>query len=190
MVARWSLDIVDVINELDSWNNTGFFKGTLEVTNVGVFGHSRGGGAAGNSLLIDDRIKAGANIDGVQWGQIVDTVFQKPFLFLAADWPADHENLNQHAYVNRSTSYFYEGMVHGSAHSNFMDIPFMIPVQALSQAGEIDPYLAMAITRKVVVSFFDKHLKNRELDMKAFDAQFDMLDLKVYKGDSVASNGH
>ena len=184
MVERWAHDIIDVVGELDAWNSDGFFKGKLDLSKVGVFGHSRGGGAAGESILEDDRIQAAANIDGVQWGQIVDTVFQKPFLFLSADWPAEHENLNQHAYVNKSTSVFYEGIVLQTGHSNFMDIPYMIPVRSLSQAGDIDPDLAMEITRKVVTSFFDKHLKNKDIDMDALNTEYEMLKIKAFKGDS------
>jgi predicted dienelactone hydrolase len=185
IIERWSKDIEDVVDELNNWNNNGFFKGNLDLSNIGVFGHSRGGGAAGESLLIDCRIKAGANIDGVQWGQIVDTIFQKPFLFISADWPAEHEDLNQHAYVNKSNSYFYESTIFKSAHSNFMDIPYMIPVKALSQAGDIDPDLAIEITSKVVTAFFDKHLKNKETDLNALNSEYEMLDLNIFKGDSI-----
>jgi hypothetical protein len=185
MVERWASDVVDVVNELDTWNSDGFFKGRLDLSKVGVFGHSRGGGAAGESILEDDRIQAAANIDGVQWGQIVDTVFQKPFLFLSADWPAEHENLNQHAYVNKSTSVFYEGIVFQTGHSNFMDIPYMIPVRSLSQAGAIDPDLAMEITRKVVTSFFDKHLKNKDIDMNVLNSEYEMLKIEAFNGDSL-----
>jgi hypothetical protein len=190
MVERWALDIVDVVSELNEWNKDGFYKGRLDLSNVGVFGHSRGGGAAGQSLLIDDRIKAGANVDGVQWGQIVDTIFQKPFLFISADWPPEHEDLNQHAYVNKSNSYFYESIIYKSAHSNFMDIPYMIPVTALSQAGEIDPDLAIEITGKVLTSFFDKHLKNKDVDLVLLDSAYEMLDLKVFEGDSINSSNN
>jgi predicted dienelactone hydrolase len=188
MVERWTQDIVDVVSELDAWNSSGFFEEKLDLSQVGAFGHSRGGGPAGEALLVDGRIKAAANIDGVQWGQMVDTVLQKPFLFLSADWPAEHENLNQHAYVNRSTSVFYEGMVLQSGHSNFMDIPFMIPLRALSQAGDIDPDLGMEITRAVVTSFFDKHLKNKAVDMNALNAEYEMLKLSVFTGDSLVSD--
>jgi len=181
MVERWADDIVDVVNELDAWNRAGFFEGRLDLSRVGAFGHSRGGGPAGEALLNDSRIKAAANIDGVQWGQVVDTVFQKPFLFLSADWPEEHEDLNQHAYVNRSTSVFYEGIVLRSGHSNFMDIPFMIPVRALSQAGDIDPDLAMEITRRVVTSFFDKHLKNKAIDLDALSLEYEMLHISIFK---------
>ncbi len=185
MVERWAQDMVDVVNKLDDWNNSGFLKGKLDLSNVGTFGHSRGGGPAGETLLIDNRIKAAANIDGVQWGRIVDTIFQKPFLFLSADWPEEHEDLNQHAYINKSTSIFYEGTVLQSGHSNFMDIPFMIPIRTLSQAGNIDPYLSMEITTKVVTSFFDKHLKQKDIDLNDLGAEYDMLELNVFKGDSL-----
>lgn len=185
MVERWAQDMLDMVDRLDNWNNSGFFKGKLDMANVGTFGHSRGGGPAGETLLIDNRIKAAANIDGVQWGRIVDTIFQKPFLFLSADWPEEHEDLNQHAYINKSTSIFYEGTVLQSGHSNFMDIPFMIPIRTLSQAGNIDPYLSMEITTKVVTSFFDKHLKQKDIDLNDLGAEYDMLELNVFKGDSL-----
>ena len=188
MVERWAEDIVDVANQLDHWNHQGFFKGRLDVSKVGAFGHSRGGGPAGESMLIDDRIKAAANLDGVQWGQLVDTVFQKPFLYLSADWPATHENLNQHAYVNKSTSVFYEGKIVQSAHSNFMDIPYMIPLRTLSQAGNIDPYLCGEITGKVLTSFFDKHLKSKEVDLNALSIEYELLKMNTYQGDSIIAN--
>lgn len=185
MVERWAQDMVDVVNKLDEWNNSGFLKGKLDLSNVGTFGHSRGGGPAGETLLMDNRIKAAANIDGVQWGQIVDTIFQKPFLFLSADWPEEHEDLNEHAYINKSTSVFYEGTIRESGHSNFMDIPFMIPLRALSLAGNIDPHLSMEITTKVITSFFDKHLKEKDIDLNDVGVKYDMLELNVYKGDSL-----
>ncbi|KEO75425.1 hypothetical protein EL17_00765 [Anditalea andensis] len=185
IVERWAVDILDVVNELDEWNRSGFFEGRLDLSNIGVFGHSRGGGAAGESLLVGNRIKAGANIDGDQWGQIVDTVFQKPFLFLSADYPEDHQNLNQHAYINKSNSFFYEATVAQSGHSNFMDIPYMIPVRALSQAGSINPDLAIEITGKVITSFFDKHLKNKKIDLDSLNSEYEMLEVIIYKGDSI-----
>ncbi|MCA0131713.1 alpha/beta hydrolase [Winogradskyella alexanderae] len=185
MVERWAMDVVDVVNQIDDWNSSGFFKGHLDSSNIGVFGHSRGGGAAGEALLTDNRIKAGANIDGVQWGRIVNTSFDDPFLYISADWPENKENLNSHTYINKSKNVFYEAKVLGTLHSNFMDIPYMIPVKTLSQAGEIDPDLAIEITSKVVTAFFDKHLKNKETDLTALDADYDMLNLNVFEGNSI-----
>jgi pimeloyl-ACP methyl ester carboxylesterase len=154
MVERWAQDLKDVVSQLNSWNETGFFENTLDLNKIGVFGHSRGGGAAGEALLTDDRIKAGANIDGVQWGRIVDTAFSNPFLFISADWPESKEDLNSHAYINKSRSDFYEARIQGTGHSNFMDIPFMIPYKMLSEAGDIQPKEGIEITNNLVLRFF------------------------------------
>lgn len=185
IIERWTRDIIDVIDALDEWNQSGLFEGRLNISEIGVLGHSRGGGAAGEALLTDDRIKAGANLDGVQWGQIVNTAFQKPFLFLSSDWPKEHEDLNQHAYVNRSRSIFYEATLLESGHSNFMDIPYMIPVQALNLAGDIDRDLAIEISNKLTVSFFDKYLKNLEADLSKLAKEYDNLEMNIYTGDSM-----
>jgi hypothetical protein len=185
IIEYWANDIKDVVSELYAWNDSGFFNGKLDLSNVGAFGHSRGGGAAGQSILMDDRIKAGANLDGVQWGQIVDTVFHKPFLYLSADWPPEHENFNQHAYVNKSTAVFYDGIILQSGHSNFMDIPYMIPLQALNEAGDIDPDLAIRIAGRVVTAFFDRHLKSKDIELNSLESEFEMLKLNIYKGDSI-----
>ncbi|MCP9200844.1 hypothetical protein MKO06_13065 [Gramella sp. GC03-9] len=187
MVERWSTDIIDVVNELDNWNQTGFLRKHLDLNKIGVFGHSRGGGAAGDAALKDPRIQAGVNIDGVQWGDIVDSRFQKPFLFISADWPEDHEDLNQHAYVNRSSSVFYEALIKKTGHSNFMDIPFMLPLNSISGAGEIDPYQGMEITNRLVRSFFDKHLKHKDLDLANLDTEYSLLVIQSYNGDTQLS---
>ncbi|PTX41497.1 platelet-activating factor acetylhydrolase isoform II [Christiangramia gaetbulicola] len=181
IVERWSEDISDVVSELADLNASGFLKGRLDLENIGVFGHSRGGGAAGNALLMDDRIKAGANIDGVQWGRIVDTSFDDPFLYISADWPENKEDLNSHAYINKSKDVFYEARILNTLHSNFMDIPLMIPINAISQAGSIDPYLGIEITNSLLVAFFDKHLKNQEIDFTELNSDYDMLKLEIFK---------
>ncbi|OIQ30437.1 MAG: hypothetical protein BM564_03460 [Bacteroidetes bacterium MedPE-SWsnd-G2] len=185
IVNRWAQDIVDVSNVLQQYNSTGFFKDKLDMTRIGVFGHSRGGGAAGHSLLLPSSIKAGVNLDGVQWGEIADTTFQKPFMFVAADWPEEHENLNQHAYINKSSSYFYEGLIKNSAHSNFMDIPYMVPEQSISEAGTIQADMAISISSSLVTSFFDKHLKEKPIDLLLLNSEFELLELKVFEGDSI-----
>jgi hypothetical protein len=59
----------------------------------------------------------------------------------------------------------------------------MIPVKALSQAGDIDPGLAIEITGTVVTSFFDKHLKNKDIDLNALDQEYEMLELKTFKAE-------
>jgi hypothetical protein len=179
IIERWADDIQSVSEELQNWNNKGFFKNKLNLHQVGVFGHSRGGAAAGEILLGENNIKAGINLDGVQWGQMVDTCFQKPFLYLSSDWPENHPNYNKHAYINESKSDFYEGIIKNSGHSNFMDIPFMIPINSINEAGTIDPNVAINIASDVVVSFFNKYLKNQNIDINSLNSKHKELTLSL-----------
>lgn len=181
MVERWSQDLKSVIDELEEYNNNGFFKNSLDLSKIGVFGHSRGGGAAGETLLTDDRIKAGVNIDGVQWGKIVDTSFDNPFLFISADWPEDKEDLNSHAYISKSKTIFYDARISETNHSNFMDIPLMVGFNFISEAGEIEPKLALEITNNLIVSFFDKHLKGKATSIEPLTSSYQNLKLEVFE---------
>ena len=183
MVERWAKDLTDIVDHIDSWNTSGFLKAKLDTEKIGVFGHSRGGGAAGETLLTDKRIKAGANIDGVQWGRIVDSAFEDPFLYISADWPEEKEDLNAHAYINKSRSIFYEARILNTGHSNFMDIPFMIPLKMLSEAGEIEPEKGIEITSRLITTFFDRHLKNKKVDINLLATEYDLLNLNSYKGE-------
>lgn len=185
-VDRWANDIVTVIDLLEVWNMNGFLKDKLDLNKIGVFGHSNGGGAAGQAGLIDPRVKAAANLDGITWGNLIDTAYTIPFLYVSADWPAEHEDINSHIYINKSTDYFYETKVLTSGHPNFMDIPFMIPVNSLAGTGEIDPYQGMEIINGLVTTFFDKHLKNKpEAKLQYLEAKYDLLEMKIHLGDSI-----
>ena len=182
IVDRWAQDIVAVSNEIVQWNTSGFFKGKLDVEHIGVLGHSRGGAAAGHSLLLDSPIKAGVNLDGVQWGKIVDTTFHKPFLFVSADWPREHEDLNSHAYINKGVK-FYQALLKESAHSNFMDIPLMIPVNSINQAGSIDSEIAIEATNSLLLSFFNQELKGQTFNMNTLKVNYEFLELNFYDRD-------
>ncbi len=185
-VDRWAEDIIGTIDLLEKWNQSGPLAGRMALDKVGVFGHSNGGGAAGKVPLVDQRVKAAANIDGITWGNLIDTTYQIPFLYISADWPEEHEDINSHIYLNKSTDYFYETKLLNSGHPNFMDIPFMIPVSAVAGTGAIDPYLGMEIVTKLVTSFFDRHLKNApEANPQWIGEQYELLEMTVYPGDSI-----
>ena len=139
ITARWSKDISLVIDELVKWNKSTFLANHMDISKIGVFGHSQGGSAAGQSLLDDDRIKAGINIDGAQWGEMIDTMMTKPFLLVSSDWDASHPDFNKHIFRNGSNSDFYNSKLLNSGHSNFMDIILMINLSYINEAGSINP---------------------------------------------------
>jgi len=183
---RWADDILYTMNLLEKWNDEGWLHDKLDLERIGVFGHSVGGGTAGNVAIRDSRVKAAANLDGIQWGKMIDTVYQIPYLYVSADWPAEHEDINSHVYINKSTDYFYEAKLLNSGHANFMDIPFMVPVSALAGTGDIDPYEGNEIVTNLLTAFFDKHLKESpDAQPEILGQQYGMLEMKIYRGDSL-----
>lgn len=185
---RWSDDMVIIVDLLEKWNTKGLLKDKLDLDKIGVFGHSVGGGSAGRLATKDSRIKAAVNLDGIQWGNMIDSTYHVPYLYVSADWPAEHEDINSHVYVNKDkgTDSFYETKLLNSGHPNFMDIPFMIPVNSLAGTGEIDPYLGNEIVTQLVTAFFDKHLKKLpNADPKNIGEKYKELEMKVYEGRTV-----
>ena len=178
---RWSKNVTLVIDELEKWNTSTFLKNHIDTSKIGVFGHSQGGSAAANALLDDDRIKAGLNLDGAQWGKMIDTTMTKPFAVVSSDWSIDHMNINKHAYRNGSTSVFYYAKILNSGHSNFMDIPLMINIPPLNEAGSIHPYDGYKITTDVVVRFFDTYLLEKPSDLLDLNSKYPELKIELRK---------
>jgi len=162
---RWEKDIHEVINQIPQWAKKTFLTNHIDTSKIGIFGHSQGGSAIGQALLNNPKITAGINIDGVQWGKMIDTSLTKPFLLLSSDWADDHPDFNEIAYHKSGSTNFYLAEIKKSGHSNFMDIPFMINLPVLNEAGEINPTKAIRISSALVVDFFNKYLNNAEKDL-------------------------
>ncbi|MFK8058945.1 MAG: alpha/beta hydrolase family protein [Polaribacter sp.] len=181
ITRNWSKDFVSVLDALETWNNDSFLANHLNLKKIGVFGHSQGGSSAGQATLDDDRISAGINIDGVQWGEMIDTTLTKPFLNISSEWISPHPNFNIFAYRNGSTGIFYDAKIKNSGHATFMDIPLMINVPQLNESGTINPNEAYKIINETVVSFFDNHLKNKQNDLLKLKDKYSSLEIKIKK---------
>ncbi len=175
---RWAKDIDYIIAQIPKWEISTFLSGHIDANSIGVFGHSQGGAAAGQALVDNPVIKAGINLDGTQWGKMVDTLFTKPFLLLSADWPEEHPNLNKYAYQNGSQSDMYKVKLKNSGHSNFMDIPYMVNLSMINEAGSIEHSRAIEITSKVVVAFFQTYLSNKPQDFDQLQKHYPDLEIK------------
>lgn len=55
----------------------------LNVSKVGMLGHSLGGAATAAAMLNDTRIAGGLNMDGALWGPVVQQGLDRPFMFMA-----------------------------------------------------------------------------------------------------------
>ncbi|WP_053377380.1 alpha/beta hydrolase family protein [Paenibacillus sp. FJAT-27812] len=78
--------VLDQIEGLNREDSTGQFKGRLDLDRIGIFGHSLGGAAAAQMLLLDPRVKAGINMDGTFFGEpIPKSGLKKPFMLMNSE---------------------------------------------------------------------------------------------------------
>lgn len=161
MMRKWAADLSFVIDELEEINSqtNNRFYGKLNLDKIGAFGHSAGGATAGQLMLTDPRIKAGINWDGAQWADMIDSTLHQPFLRIEAVRDSAMFAPNDLIFHNSSESVLYDVKVNGIGHSNFSDIPFLIPVRTINEAGEMDPYRATKLITDYSIAFFNKYLR-------------------------------
>src|ERR1700720_545274 len=85
VMSAWTADIafvLDRLQRLDAADPSGNFKGRLDMTRIGVFGHSFGGATAAQFCHDDSRCKAAINIDGQPFGSVIQAGLHQPFMFL------------------------------------------------------------------------------------------------------------
>jgi predicted dienelactone hydrolase len=162
----WSGDMIFIANQIESLNNGSIasnFKGRLNVENLGIFGHSFGGAAAGEASLNDSRFKAFINMDGTPVGDTVDAVINQPFMVLTT---GDDRNIKLKAgegYSANQKNYIVVS-VNGTQHMNFTDLNNIVPYagKALGALGSIKPDRQTEIMNTYIVAFFDKYLKGEQ----------------------------
>jgi dienelactone hydrolase len=192
MMRRWAADlsfVIDELTRLHAEETASRFHQRLDLARLGAFGHSAGGAAAGQLLLADDRVRAGVNWDGAQWGDAIDATFAQPFMMITADWDSTKFQPNPLIYRQGSETAFYDLTIDGTGHSSFSDIPRLIPLQAVNQAGSIAPERAARIATAYTGAFFDRHLNGEDEAWPADAAStFPEVRLTVRTGTDVAQS--
>jgi len=176
LLAAWTGDIAFVLDRLERLNAsdaTGKFTGRLDLTRVGVFGHSFGGATAAQFCSQDSRCKAGIDVDGSLHGSVIQAGIHKPFMFLLSgngDFSSDAE-VRQ---IGADIQAVYERLppdsrlritIRGANHFTFSDDGALLKshivmgvLRVFGMLG-IDGPRQLAVTAYCVHSFFDTYLK-------------------------------
>jgi hypothetical protein len=153
----WADDVAFVIDRLGYLNSRdGLLAGALDTTNVGVFGMSLGGVAAGQACVRDSRIAAGLNIDGGLYGDLLDSVIPGPFMFMNSDRYRGYEEV----LVSHVRGTCYVMVIQGSDHYDFTDHSVLDRDHMM--IGEIDGPRMQEIVAVYTRAFFDRHLKGTD----------------------------
>jgi dienelactone hydrolase len=156
--------VLDQLQEMNSHDN--FWRNRLDLSRVGIVGHSMGGTVAAFATLKEVRILAGINLDGSTFpgmnADVRPVPVRKPFLFLAAEEHASNPAARIREYIGSESNSYYV-IVGGADHGSFTDANLLSsrfsrespPDDSAFQRG----LLASLLTRSMVEDFFGKYLK-------------------------------
>ncbi len=175
VMTAWTRDIGFVLTglaRLNASDSSGKFSGRLDMTRVGVFGHSLGGAVAAQFCHEDSRCKAGIDIDGAPHGSVIQAGLHQPFMFLLSDHgnASDPESIQivsdiKSIYDHVPSDRRLHATIRGAFHFTFTDdgalLKSGIVRGVLRMLGKlrIDARRQLAITTYCVHTFFDAHLK-------------------------------
>jgi predicted dienelactone hydrolase len=176
LLAAWTGDITFVLDRLERLNASdasGKFTGRLDMTRVGVFGHSFGGATAALFCSQDSRCKAGIDVDGSLHGSVIQTGIHEPFMFLLSEG-GDFSSEAEIRQIKADIQSVYDRLpsdgrlfitIRGANHFTFSDDGALLKsrilrvVLRLSGKLGIDGRRQLAVTAYCVHSFFDAYLK-------------------------------
>ena len=181
-----TVDIEFVVDQLEKINKgSSLLAGRLDLTRLGVFGHSLGGNAALEFCRKDDRCKVAVNLDGANWNEVGKVGLTKPAMIIAAEHPefllpcdemvmakafpntewCEEERLlfsqGWQIVIDRATP-GYGLTIIGAKHANFADIQFAHLPQGSPfriVMGSARPERVWRITCDYLLAMFDTYLK-------------------------------
>jgi dienelactone hydrolase len=175
VLTAWTADIafaLDRLERLNSSDPSGKFTGRLDMTRVGVFGHSFGGAQAAQFCHDDSRCKAGIDVDGQPFGSVIREGLHQPFMFLMSGHGDSSDPEIHQIWLNIRSIYDRlppDGRliisIRGANHYFFSDDAALLKshivlrtLRVLGVVG-IDGRRQLAVTAYCVRSFFDAYLK-------------------------------
>ena len=146
--------------------------GSLNLSEVGMFGWSVGGAASAQAMHDDPRIKAAVNMDGTFWGSSGTQGVNRPFLLLTGDDNTAQNDPRIAPFLAASTGPKLHLALANSEHATFTDLEELEtelapalgvpPGQVTSDLGTISPKTAITDERTYIRAFFDKYLRHQD----------------------------
>ncbi len=181
VVKRWTDDNLFLISSLQNGKLTGVelpVFDNMDIENIGIMGHSIGGATAGNLCLEhEELVKAGINLDCFQFGKMIDSSLNVPFMLMQSEHYELWNIGNSVVYRNVAADY-YKMEVKNSRHFAFSDASFLTLIEEdemKGMIGNIDGKETIETINKYIVDFFNLYLLDKEsevLGVKVDDDKF------------------
>ena len=172
---QWAGDMGFALDFLESQNNNSEspFHNLLDLSIVGVYGHSTGGGAAIEFCGTEFRCKALLGMDPfmrpVSYEVLESGLSQPSFFMFSQSWADDLDSRNNelfHKFIPGVEQSLGVITINGTAHYDFTDIPLLSPLApTLGLKGPISGRQVIIIVNDYLLSFFDLTLKGESTDL-------------------------
>ncbi|WP_084653795.1 alpha/beta hydrolase family protein [Paenibacillus zanthoxyli] len=184
----WLKDIrlvLDRLEDLNRQDDKNLLTGALDLSRIGMLGHSFGGANAAQALLLDQRVKAAINMDGTFFGKgDLSRGLPRPFLLMSSDLPPQPADASaeptdsQLAAAGLTRELFdkqlrqiplrkQEAMRNGgkeliiphATHLSFCDFYLWFPMMVWANGQTEDPHRTHRTINKATVAFFEENLR-------------------------------
>ena len=166
-ITTRSLDLSFIIDEVEEKqkNLDGELWNMIDLDNIGVFGHSFGGGTSLVTSHRDDRVDASIALDG--WiepipNDIIDSGINKPFLYIGR--PEWEDSLNYYKLDKLLVNSISNGkkvILMNTKHFDYTDTPYFNDItKKIKVSGDMPSHVIVDTLNYYLVSFFDKYLKS------------------------------
>lgn len=185
--------VIDSLKAGELGNTGEILNGHMDLTKIGLFGHSLGGAASAQVCRERDDVKAAIVLDGTMIGDIVgvssskiavitNESFTKP-LMMMYNASFQQQKAKEASYLpninayNNATNAAYSLCIKDSGHLNFTDLPRISPfLSGMLGVGSVDSFKAIKIMNAYSLAFFEKHVKGEPaslLDEKVNDTMIE-----------------
>ena len=165
LVETFSEDLVSILDALEAGAGGPLsrLRPEADLSRIGIFGHSTGGGAAVRTCIEDTRCAAVLGLDA--WvnpipDRIVARELAQPSLFMRSDeWRGTPNDGRLRGLAERSPFESYWIGIEGAGHNDFLLTPIFSPIAArLGLKGPIPEDRIIPIVDTYLTAFFQRHL--------------------------------
>ncbi|WP_229718798.1 alpha/beta hydrolase family protein [Nocardia jinanensis] len=147
----------------------------LDLSCIGMFGHSGGGFTTAETMFADPRISAGADLDGSMaysqssrnFGRAADEGLDRPFLLMSAGDHSLDTDASWQQFLGHHRGPLCRVHLPDGEHFSYTDYQTLLPRlghTTTAFVGAVDPAHSLAVQHHTLATFFDTHLPHNTRD--------------------------
>ncbi|KAI8954881.1 hypothetical protein F4801DRAFT_411763 [Xylaria longipes] len=152
-------------------SDVSFVLDTLKLCKTVYFGQSYGGASAAAATMVEPRIRAGLNLDGILWGPVVNAGVSKPFINFSGSLSSSGNGTEDKTWSDfykaqhkKHPGVWYKELhLDNSSHGSFWDLSIIGDFTGLRENAILVEYVLGELPGKraveVVRAYFDDYIK-------------------------------